>query len=201
MRILSINDVNTAATVKEAILALKNGNIIAYPTESYYALGVMALNEAALKNLYDIKMRPAQKAMPVIVGSEDTLKTIVRSIPEEARGLIKKYWPGPLTLIFEARDDLPELLTAGLGKVAVRVPGEGFALSMARAAGFPITATSANLSSMPPARHPDEVIAYFGDRIELMINGGETPGGKPSTILDVTITPPKILRPGRISLD
>ncbi|MBI4825597.1 MAG: threonylcarbamoyl-AMP synthase [Nitrospirae bacterium] len=199
MRILSIES-DSEAAVKEAVAALKKGSIVAYPTESYYALGVMASDEAALRKLYDIKKRPIQKALPVIVGSEKALMTIVRSVPEEARMLMKKFWPGPLTMIFEARAGLPELLTAGLGKVAARVPGAGFALSMARAAGFPITATSANPSSMPPARHPDEVIKYFGNRIELIIDAGATPGGKPSTIVDVTVKPQKVLREGRIVL-
>lgn len=187
--------------VKEAVAALKKGGIIAYPTESYYALGVMASDEAALRKLYEIKNRPIRKALPVIVGSEDILRTIVSSIPEAANVLIEKYWPGPLTLIFEARNGLPELLTAGLGKIAARVPGEGFALSMARAASFPITATSANRSAAPPARHPDEVMEYFGNNIELMIDAGETPGGKASTIVDVTLAQPRILREGRIALE
>ncbi|MDO8281546.1 MAG: L-threonylcarbamoyladenylate synthase [Thermodesulfovibrionia bacterium] len=200
MRILSINESGLEVAVNEAVAALRKGGIVAYPTESYYALGVMASDEAALKKLYEIKMRPIQKALPVIVGSEDTLKTIVISIPEAARMLMEKFWPGPLTLIFEAKAGLPELLTAGLGKVAVRLPGEGFALSMAKAAGFPITATSANLSSMPPARYPDEVIKYFGHSIELMIDAGETPGGKPSTIVNVTVEPYKLLREGRVAL-
>lgn len=158
MRILSVNESDSEVAVKEAVAALKKGCIIAYPTESYYALGAMASDDVALKNLYKIKKRPIQKALPVIVGGENILKAIVRSIPEAARMLMQKFWPGPLTLIFEAKEGLPELLTAGLGKVAARVPGEGFALSMARAAGFAITATSANLSSMPAARHSDEVI-------------------------------------------
>ena len=178
----------------------KKGGIVAYPTESYYALGVMASDEAAMERLYEIKKRPVQKAMPVIVGNKNALMTIVTAIPEAAEILMEKFWPGPLTMIFEAKAGLPELLTAGLGKVAARVPGEGFALSMAKAAGFPITATSANISSMPPARHPDEVIEYFGKSIELLIDAGETPGGKPSTIVDVTVKPQKILREGRTVL-
>lgn len=200
MRILSLNENDLGALVKEALSALKKGGIIAYPTESYYALGVMASDEAALRKLYKIKRRPLEKALPVIVGDEGALNKIVKSVPECATTLMKKFWPGPLTMIFEAKENLPELLTAGLGKVAVRIPGEGFALSMARLAGFPITATSANISSRPPAIHPDEVMEYFGNSIDLMIDAGGASGGKPSTIVDVTVEPPKLLREGRIAL-
>jgi L-threonylcarbamoyladenylate synthase len=200
MRKLSINESGSEAAVKEAVTVLKEGGMVAYPTESYYALGVTATDEDALRRLYEIKKRPLEKALPVIVGDKDLLAAVVRSVPEEAERLMEKYWPGPLTIIFEAREGISRLLTANLGQVAVRVPGEGFALHLAKEAGFPITATSANLSSEPPARHPDEVIKYFGEDIDLLIDAGETPGGKPSTIVDVTEEPPKVLREGRISL-
>lgn len=198
MRILFLTKNQLGRVIFEAVTVLKNSGIVAFPTESYYALGVMATDEDALKRLYEIKKRPLQKALPLIVGNKDILEGIVNSIPEESEVLMEKYWPGPLTMVFEAKKGLSQLLTAGLGKVAAREPGEGFALSLARAAGFPITATSANISSRPPAKHPDEVIKYFGDRIDLIVDAGETPGGKPSTIVDVTVTPPKLLREGRV---
>jgi len=200
MKILFLNE-DTEKNISESLKVLKKCGVIAYPTESFYALGVNACNEAALKKLYEIKNRPSEKAMPVIVGNEDILKKIVKSIHPEAEKLIKKYWPGPLTLIFWAKADLPELLTCGTGKVAARIPGECFAFHLAKAADFPITATSANLSGKPPAQYPADVINYFGETIDLLIDGGKTPGGKPSTIVDVTATPPKVLRKGSISLD
>jgi len=200
MKILSLNKDTEKKVISESLKVLKKGGVIAYPTESFYALGVNACNEAAMEKLYAIKNRPPEKAMPVIVGNKDILRMIVKSISLEAEKLIKKYWPSPLTLIFWAKADLPELLTGGSGKVAARIPGECFALHLAKAADFPITATSANLSGKPPAQHPEDVIKYFRELIDLIIDGGKTLGGKPSTIVDVTVTPPKVLRKGRIHL-
>jgi L-threonylcarbamoyladenylate synthase len=201
MQIISLSKHRFDLAVSEALAVIKDGGVVSYPTESYYALGVKASSERALKRLYAIKNRPIDKAMPVIIGSINTLEMIVSTIPDNADILMERFWPGPLTMIFDANDDLSQLLTAGLRKVAARVPGEGFALSLAKTAGFPITATSANISSEPPASHPNEVVNYFGKEIDLLIDAGETPGGKPSTIVDVTVTPPAILREGRVSLN
>ncbi len=200
MRVLPSTKKLPERIITEALKILKNNGVIAYPTESFYALGVLAINESAVKRLYELKKRPTGKAMPIIVGDMDTLKSIVRFIPLQAKELMKRFWPGPLTLIFEAQDELPLLLTGSTGKVAVRIPGESAAFYLARAAGFPVTATSANPSSRPPATTADEVKNYFGDNIDLVIDAGETPGGKPSTIVDVTITPPKVLREGRLNI-
>ncbi len=187
--------------IVEVLKILKRGGIVAYPTESFYALGVMAYDEAAVKRLYMLKKRPQKKAMPIIVGSEEILKSIARFIPQQAEELMRKYWPGPLTIIFDAKDNLPKLLTSSENKIAVRIPGESLALHLAKAANFPITATSANISGMPPARTSEDVLHYFGENIDLVIHGPETPGGKPSTIIDATVTPPKVLREGSVLLD
>lgn len=130
-----------------------------------------------------------------------TLASLVKTVPERAVELMDRYWPGPLTIIFEAVDNISDLLTAGTGKVAVRVPGESVALRLAREVGFPITATSANISSEPPADNPDAVLNYFGERIDLIIDAGKTPGGKPSTIVDVTVDPLNVLREGSVLLN
>lgn len=179
---------------------LKNRGIIAYPTESFYALGVLATDEAAVKKLFDLKKRPTDKPLPIIIGDINSLGAIVQNIPVQAGDLMKKFWPGPLTLIFEAKETLPSLLTGDKCRVAVRIPGDSVALYLARALQFPITSTSANPSGRPPAEDTDAVINYFGNKIDLIIDGGITPGGKPSTIVDVTVAPPKVLREGRIVL-
>jgi L-threonylcarbamoyladenylate synthase len=204
MRILSLTKNSSERVIKESLKALKKGSIVAYPTESFYALGVMANDKVALKRLYEIKKRPLEKAMPVIVGGDKILMSIVKSIPPQAEKLMKKFWPGPLTIVFNAHSSLPVSLTSGTGKVAVRIPGDSFALYLTRAANFPITATSANPSGKPPAQSAEEVINYFakgsyrGKNIDLVVDHGKTPGGKPSTIIDVTVTPPKVLRKGSI---
>lgn len=196
MRILKIeNDINKI--IAEVVKVLKSGGIIAYPTETFYALGVNARDEGALKKLYKIKGRPKKKPLPVIIGDRKRLKTSVKRIPSKAERLMKRFWPGPLTLVFEASSDIPQLLTAKTGKIAIRIPGERIALKLAKKAGFPITSTSANPSGKPPAIRPEKVIKYFDNKIDLLIDGGKTPGEKPSTIVDVT-GPVRILREGAI---
>ncbi|HDH52920.1 MAG TPA: threonylcarbamoyl-AMP synthase [Nitrospirae bacterium] len=186
--------------IAESLTILKNRGIIAYPTESFYALGVMATDEKAVKRLYELKKRPAEKPLPLIVGDIDALESITSEISSTAKELMKRFWPGPLTLLFEARENIPVLLTGGTGKVAVRIPGKSAALDLARALKLPVTATSANLSGKPPAEDPDAVISYFGEKIDLVVDDGKSPGGRPSTIVDVTVTPPEILREGSVSL-
>jgi len=203
MRILKIEN-NIDKIVAEAVRVLKSGGIIAYPTETFYALGVNAMDEGALKRLYKLKGRPKKKPLPVIVGDKKRLKMLIKNLPPQAEKLIKRFWPGPLTIVFEASSDIPELLTAKTGKIAIRIPGEKVAFYLAKKTGFPITSTSANPSGNQPAIKPDRVIEYFGDRIDFLIDGGETPGGKPSAIVDVT-GPVRILRegavPSRVVLD
>ena len=197
---LSLDKNTVEEIVIEALRVFKKGGIVAYPTESFYALGVMAYDEAALRRLHQLKKRPVEKAMPLIVGSRDILNIIVKSVPAQAEELMKNYWPGPLTIIFDAKENLSMLLISDKNKIAVRIPGDSFALSLAKTADFPITATSANISGKPPAQNSEEVINYFGENIDLVVNGPKTPGGKPSTIIDATVSPPKILREGSILL-
>jgi L-threonylcarbamoyladenylate synthase len=198
---LSLHKKTEKEVLAKALRILKSGGIVAYPTESFYALGVMALNEEAVKKLYLLKKRPPDKAMPVIIGSSALLKTMVTSIPPQAVPLMERFWPGPLTLVFHARENLPELLLGGTKKIAIRIPGDSFALVLARTAGFPITATSANLSGSMPSQRADEVLHYFGENVDIIVEQEKTPGGKPSTIADVTVDPPKVIREGSISLD
>ena len=201
MLTLPLKDNNHSEVFTEALRILESGGIVAYSTESFYALGVIATDGDAVKKLFDLKKRPAEKPFPIIAGSIDMLGSIVKSIPQQAKNLMDRFWPGPLTLIFEGLDSIPGLLTGGTGKVAIRVPGKSAALYLAGTIKIPITATSANPSSLPPAEDPDAVINYFGDKVDLIIDAGKSPGGKPSTIIDVTVNPPKILREGRIIPD
>ena len=201
MSVITLTKINYEDAVKEAVKILKAGGIIAYPTESFYALGAMALHEKAVKKIFDLKNRPYGKPLPLIVGDIHTLLTAAKEIPDHAKDMMEKFWPGPLTMIFEARKEVPLLITGESRKVAVRVPGESAALHIAKAIKVPVTATSANLSTQPPAINTDEVLSYFGDKIDLILDGGNAPGGKPSTILDVTVTPPRILREGSIALN
>jgi L-threonylcarbamoyladenylate synthase len=198
--IIPFNENSSAEIIAEAIKILKKGGVVAYPTESFYALGVLATDNEAVDDLFLLKKRPVGKPLPVIVGDMVTLSSIVKTVPARAVDLMDRFWPGPLTIVFEAAAGIPDLLTAQSGKVAVRIPGAGAALDLARTAGFPITATSANISAEAPADTPDLVLGYFGDKIDLIIDGGRTPGGRPSTIVDVTVDPVKVLREGSLLL-
>ncbi len=200
MLTLPLKENNHSEVFTEALRVLKSGGIVAYPTESFYALGVMVSDEDAVRKLFELKKRPAEKPLPVIVPDINILESIVNNVPEQANELMDKFWPGPLTMIFEAVDSIPELLTGRTGKIAVRIPGRSAALDLAEGIRMPVTATSANPSSQLPAETPDVIINYFGDNVDLIIDAGTTPGGKPSTIVDVTVTPFRILRNGSVLL-
>lgn len=195
---IKVNELNLEQVLHYTADMLKKGGIIAYPTETFYGLGAKFDMEDSLKKLYDIKQRPEEKAMPLIIGNKELLTVITASMNKTAVSLMDRFWPGPLTLIFLAKENLSEYITAGTHKVAVRIPGESFALYLAITASFPITATSANLSGTSPAQDAETVIRYFGDKIDLIIDGGTTSGGLPSTIADVTGDEIKLLREGMI---
>lgn len=183
---------------------LQAGGIVAYPTETFYALGVKFDMHDALRKLYELKKRPHEKAMPVIIGDRSLLPAIVSAewlsnIPAAVKALMSRFWPGPLTLLLPAKEGLSEHLTANTGMIGVRVPGESFALRLAQKAGFPITATSANISALPPAENADMVRGYFRDGIDLLIDGGQSPGGLPSTIVSLSGNDIEIVREGLIS--
>jgi len=138
-------------------------------------------------------------AMPVIIGDLVQLEILTEGIPDKARALISKFWPGPLTLLFEARRGLSDFIVAQ-NKVAVRMPGESFALRLAKAAGFPVTATSANVSGMPPGENTQMVVKYFNDALDLIVDGGELKSTLASTIVDVTGPEPAVLRQGVVEI-
>jgi L-threonylcarbamoyladenylate synthase len=200
MVLLKVAVTNLQEVLNTAVETLKTGGIIAYPTETFYGLGVRFDLEQSLKRLYKIKQRPKDKAMPLIIGEKRLLYSIASSINSTAESLIDGFWPGPLTLLVPANENISEWLTAGTGKVAVRIPGESFALRLARHAGFPITSTSANISGLPPARNVATVMKYFSDDIDLIVDGGEVPGGLPSTIIDTTENRMRIVREGAIGI-
>ncbi|HET6515148.1 MAG TPA: L-threonylcarbamoyladenylate synthase [Thermodesulfovibrionales bacterium] len=187
--------------IGKALAILRRGGIISYPTETFYGLGVKFDLPDSLKKLYELKRRPKKKAMPVIIGDRRSLSDVLlMSLSPAAEALVEQFWPGPLTLLLPAKEGLSDYLTARTGKIAVRIPGESFALHLARRAGFPITATSANVSGMPPADDIETVMKYFGEDIDLLIDGGKTPGGAPSTIVDISEEGFRIVRQGAIRL-
>ena len=184
----------------EVARLVRDGRLVAFPTETFYGLGAHALDVEAVARVFRAKGRPADKPLLVLVDSLAMAGEIASPIPERARRLIARYWPGPLTLILRARPHVPAALTAGSGSVALRIPSHPVALALVRAAACPVTAPSANPHGGASPTTVGEVLAGLGDRVDLVLDGGATPGGPASTLLDLTGPRPRLLRPGAVRL-
>jgi L-threonylcarbamoyladenylate synthase len=198
MRTVSIAGAGLEFALKEAAAVIRAGGVAAYPTESFYALGADATNPSAVEKVYSLKGREAGKPLPVIVHDIPAIWKLAPCVPPKAARAAGLLLPGPITLIFKAADGIPGNLTAGTGTIAVRVPDHEAAAGLARVAGVPVTATSANLSGRPGITEPAEISRIFGDTIDLLVDGGTTPGEPVSTLLDMTAVPPKVLRRGAV---
>ena len=185
--------------LKDAAAILKSGGLVAYPTESFYGLAADAANEAAIHRLFQIKGRKPGEPILLLIPDVGSLKRYVAHIPEAAKGLMDAFWPGGLTIVFEAQEDISMLLTAGTGKIGIRLSSHPLATALAKAMGSAITGTSANVSGGSPCSTPQAVFKALGKGVDKILDGGETPGEKPSTVLDVTAHPHTILREGIIS--
>lgn len=174
--------------IERAAAIVRGGGVVAYPTETFYALGASAENEGARERLFALKGREAQKLLPVIVADVDALARLA-ALSARALSLAERFWPGPLSLVLPRK--------SGRGTIAVRVSGCRAARELAAAAG-PLTATSANRSGEPPATTAAAVEAVFGDALDLVLDGGPTPGGLPSTLVDLTSDEPVLLRKGAV---
>jgi len=199
MKRIDLQKYDEAAAIAVALEVLRMGGIVAYPTETFYALGAMASSEEALSKLFSLKERGAEKAASLIIGTPSDADRLAAEVTPLAKKLMAAYWPGPLTLVLRAAEGLSSYITKE-DTVALRVPGDSFALRLARAAGFPITATSANPAGEPPSVTADEVERYFKDSVNLLIDGGPAPGGEPSTIVDATSDTPRVLRQGELKV-
>lgn len=183
----------------EAVGLLRDGGIIAYPTETLYGLGVDGTNEEAVEKIFTVKGRSYTAPVSLIIGSWSDLERLTLNIPPSGRKLAEAFWPGGLTILFTAAPAVSKKLTAGTGKIGIRFSSDPIADLLARRLGRPITATSANRSGGDECRSAREVLAVLGDRLDAVIDGGTTPGPPGSTIVDVTIDPPLVVREGVIS--
>lgn len=175
---------------------IKRGGLVAFPTETVYGLGASAFNAEAVLRLFKAKKRPLDNPPIVHVCDAESVRRLARSVPKIAVELIEKFWPGPLTLIFRRSDAVPSVTVAGLGTVAVRMPRHHVALGLIRESGCPIAAPSANLAGRPSPTSAKHVLDDLGGRIEAVLDAGSTSVGVESTVLDLTVDPPEILRPG-----
>ena len=188
-----------ASEIQQALRILKQGGIVAFPTDTVYGVGTLAFDNAAIESIYTAKDRPLEKAIPILIGDMSDLDKVADNIPEMALRFAARFWPGPLTCIVPKKRTLPPAVSA-TETVAVRIPDHPDALALLRAAG-PMAVTSANISGQASPSTAHDVYDQLNGRIPLILDGGETPGGTASTIVDCTGEKPVILREGPLTME
>jgi len=188
------------ALVKEGVEILKEGGIVAFPTDTVYGLGADAFNPEAVGRIYEVKERPRHLSFPLLLDDILQISWVAQPLSGIALFLAKRFWPGGLTLVLAKAASLPSYLSSG-STIAVRVPGHPVCLALIQGLGGPLIGTSANISGMPAALTADEVREQLGEKADLIIDGGKCPSGKESTVVDVTGEVPVILRQGIITQD
>jgi L-threonylcarbamoyladenylate synthase len=186
---------------RRAVQVLLRGGLVAFPTDTYYALGARVDDEAAVDRVITAKQRPPTEPMPVLVADRDQWRAVVTDIPEAAARLADQFWPGALTIVCRRAPYLPPALTGGRDTIGARQPNAPLALGLCRALGMPIVGTSANIHEMPAPIIASQVALDLGDAVDLILDGGRCPVSRPSTVVDVTRTPPVIIRAGAISAE
>ena len=176
---------------------LRAGQLVAFPTDTVYGVGAPVFDAASVAAIYVAKERPPEKAIPVLIADESDLPYITASVPECARILIARFWPGALTLVLPKRSDVPEIVSSD-ETIAVRIPDLDLTRAFLRLTG-PLAATSANRSGQPSPVTAADVMAQLGGRIAAVLDGGSCPGGIPSTVVDCVASPPRVLRQGAIT--
>lgn len=186
-----------------AVAVLARGGVVGVPTETVYGLAVRPDRRDAVERLFALKGRPASKAISLLVPDLETAALAVQ-LPDDTAGLrslAAACWPGPLTVVLPAREDFVQYVDAGTGKLGVRVPAHALTLELLRRVGHPLAVPSANPSGQPSATEAETVAAYFGDRLDVLLDGGRCDGGVESTVVDLSVVPPRVLRQGALSRD
>lgn len=196
-----IRDSSDPEAIESAVSLLREGRVIAHPTDTVYGVAADAGNADAVALLYKVKRRPHDKAIPLLLADADDVNRVAAHIPTIAHALAARFWPGGLTMVVPAADWLPGVLTAGGDTVAVRLPDHEVPRELARRLGRPLAATSANISGHPSPVTAGDVVDQLGDRIPFVLDAGPAPGGIASTVIDLTGDRPRILRDGAISRD
>ncbi len=185
--------------INECAGILKGGGTVAFPTETVYGLGANALDPMAVKKIFEAKGRPSDNPLIVHVAKKEEIVPLVKEIPEKALAVMEKFWPGPLTIIFEKSDMIPNEISAGLSTVAIRMPSHPIAIKLIEEAGLPIAAPSANISGRPSPTKAEHVMEDLIGKVDAIIAGGDCNVGVESTVLDMTGHIPMILRPGGVT--
>ena len=182
----------------QAARLIKAGGVVAFPTKYLYGLGADAFNSKAVDKIFEIKQRPYDKPVLVLIDKQDDLKELVSNVPLAAERIMKHFWPGEVTVVLEAKDMLPVNLTAGTRKIGIRMPEHPVALFLTNAVQGPITATSANITGAKGCSRILDMDPLVLEKLDLILDVGSLKGGIGSTIIDVTVDPPKILREGAV---
>ena len=199
-KILQVDPLNLRHDlINEAALVIINGGVISFPTRHLYGLGADAFNTDAVNRVFEIKRRPEDKPLLVLIDKQYDLTRLVRNVPYAATRIMERFWPGAVTIVFKAKDTLPVNLTAGTDRIGVRMPEHPVALALTNAVQSPITATSANITGYSGCSLVSDMDPLITDKLDLIIDAGALKGGTGSTVVDVTEDSPKILRQGAVS--
>jgi L-threonylcarbamoyladenylate synthase len=196
----SVSVLCPASGFRRAVALLRAGQLVAFPTDTVYGVGAVIWNRMAIRQLYGAKLRPSDKAIPVLLASAVDLPLVACDLSHSALRLAERFWPGPLTMVVPRAPAVPDEVSAGGATVAVRVPDHELARALIVAAGAPLAATSANLSGQPSPVTAQEVATQLGGRIPLVLDGGPCPGGIASTVVDLSGPELVILRPGPVRM-
>jgi L-threonylcarbamoyladenylate synthase len=188
------------AEIKIVAHILENNGVIIYPTDTFYGLGVNSFSPSAIQRAYGLKKRDPAKPLSVLISDRDMLGAVARDIPQTFEPITSQFWPGPLTVVLHASSRMPEVLLGSHRTIGVRLPDHAWLRELVKTAGFPITATSANITGEAEISDPGRAIQVFHGKVECIVDGGMTPGGLPSTVVDMTPEKPTILRHGAIPL-
>lgn len=197
---LDINNID-ADKIRYAGSVIRSGGLVAFPTETVYGLGANAMDEYSISKIFEAKGRPSDNPLIVHISDKIEINKLVKYIPANASRLMDAFWPGPLTIVMDKSDAVPSLVTAGLNTVAVRMPSHPVALALIKESGCPIAAPSANTSGKPSPTIASHVIEDLSGRVDVIIDAGNAKVGLESTVIDTTVNPPMILRPGGITPD
>jgi len=178
---------------------LKEGRSVAFPTDTVYALGAPINDVACIKKVYEIKQRPLSMPLPILLADSDDIGLVALEVSDIARAFMREFWPGALTLVFKKTLFVPDIVTAGGPTVAVRIAAHPLAIEIVKGVGVPLIGTSANIHGKPSPTTAQGVASQIGDKVELIIDAGKTPGGVESTILDMSTDRPRILRQGAVA--
>jgi len=187
--------------IREAAAVIRAGGVVSYPTRSLYGLGADAFNAAAIRRIYEIKERPIERPILVLIDQRAQLDRLVIDVPHAAQNLMRRFWPGRVTLVFAVAPGLPKELTSGTGRIGIRLPDHPVAAALAARAGGPITGTSANLSGQEGFTISPPPGSRIAEKVDLLLDAGTLRGGPGSTVVDVTTDPPKVLREGCVPAD